>query len=85
MPHALILPLHVAQAEGDLTAAIEASIVAAGCTSSRASIAGACLGAIATDSGVRADWISELEIGMARACELVASLAELRSAHASRL
>lgn len=85
MPHALVLPLHCARAEGDFSAAIEASIVTAGCTSSRASIAGACLGAIASDSGVRPDWASELEIGEARARDLVARLVELRPGHASKL
>lgn len=79
------MPLHCARAESDFSTGIEASIVTAGCTSSRASIAGACLGAIATDMGVRPDWISELEIGKERAFELVARLVELRSGQVSKL
>lgn len=81
----MMLPLHVARAEADFSTAVEASIVAAGCTSSRASIAGACSGALATDTGVRADWISELELGDARARELVTELCVLRAARASKL
>lgn len=63
MPQALALPLHCARAEPDFVKAVEASIVTGGCTASRASLAGACYGALVTDEGLPKDWISSLALG----------------------
>lgn len=63
MPQALILPLFCAQTEGDYMKAVETSIATGGCTASRASIAGACHGALATDAGVPAEWIATTHTG----------------------
>mmetsp|Transcript_823 Transcript_823/g.1850 ORF Transcript_823/g.1850 Transcript_823/m.1850 type:complete len:87 (+) Transcript_823:960-1220(+) len=57
MPHALILPLHCARAEADYMQAVEASIMAGGCTASRANVAGACYGALATDDALPVEWV----------------------------
>lgn len=53
----MVLPLHYAQAEKDYAAAVEASISGGGCTSSRASLVGACYGALATDASIPVDWV----------------------------
>jgi len=78
MPQALLFPLHCAQAEEGFTAAVEASIVTGGCTSSRASIAGACHGALATDTCVPEEWVHKTAKGE-QILRLVAQLLALRA------
>jgi len=58
MPQALILPLHGAAAQSDYAKCVEACIMTSGCTSSRASVAGACVGALGTDSSIPSEWTS---------------------------
>ena len=74
LPQSLILPLHCAQESGYVQA-VEASIRAGGCTASRASIAGACYGAI--DASVPADWVENLAEGK-RIQELAEKLVAMR-------
>jgi len=77
MPHALILPLHCARAESAYREAVETSILAGGCTASRASLAGACLGALSTDEAVPPEWSISL-VDAERVLQLCSQLAELR-------
>ena len=77
MPHALILPLHCARAESDYKEAVETSILTGGCTSSRASLAGACFGALGTDEAVPPEWSLSLA-DVERVQQLCSRLAELR-------
>jgi len=41
----------------DFAAGVEACVMSSGCTASRASVTGACLGALGTDPGIPADWV----------------------------
>lgn len=75
----MVFPLHFARAEGDYVAAVEASIGGGGCTSSRASLAGACYGALATDRGIPAEWVGLVAAG-GRIEGLVGQLPKLRDA-----
>lgn len=76
MPQSMLLPLHCADEQG-FTDAVEASILVGGCTSSRASIAGACWGALGGDTAVPEDWLVLAAQG-AQAQELAAKLVALR-------
>lgn len=78
----MLLPLHCAQAEHSFGAAVEAAIVTGGCTSSRASLAGACQGAIGTDVGVPSDWVAATAQG-AHIQSLATQLVKLREAACS--
>lgn len=51
------MPLHGAARQSDFAACVETCVLTAGCTASRASVAGACVGALATDTAIPADWI----------------------------
>lgn len=84
LPQALILPLHCARSESSFWAVTEASIRTGGCTSSRASVAGACRGAIDTDAGVPAEWLAALALGK-RAGQLASQLVDLRRELGSKL
>jgi len=84
LPQALLLPLHCSL-EADFATAVEASILTGGCTASRASIAGACRGALAGDGAAPEDWVSsasQSNLILKMASELVT----LRDAvHASKM
>lgn len=58
-----MLPLHCARSEDGFVTAVEASILTGGCTSSRASLAGACHGALGTDAAIPKDWLDALADG----------------------
>lgn len=73
-----MLPVHCARAEPNFAAAVEASIIVGGCTSSRASIAGAVHGALATDAAIPLEWLSILHQSE-RAQQLAAELVDLRN------
>jgi len=58
LPHALILPLlHAANWELNFVKCVEDCIMTSGCVASRASIAGACVSALGSDSSVPEEWI----------------------------
>lgn len=63
MPQSLILPLHGAETQCDYAQCVEACIMASGCTSSRASVAGACVGALGTDSSIPTEWTTSTAKG----------------------
>lgn len=70
--------MHCARAEPNFAAAVEASIIVGGCTSSRASIAGAVHGALATDAAIPLEWLSMLARGD-RVQQLAGELVDLRN------
>lgn len=53
----MILPLHGATSETKFAPCVEKCIMTSGCTASRASLAGACLGALGTASAIPGDWV----------------------------
>jgi len=80
----MILPLHGAIREAEYAACVETSILTSGCTSSRASIAGACVGALGTPGAIPAEWLGLMADG-AELTALADRLLELREQLQARL
>lgn len=74
----MILPLHCMSTGADFKSVVETTIVVGGCTSSRASVAGACMGALATDAGVPEEWVAATAEGQ-HIRDLAEKLVALRS------
>jgi len=82
----MLLPLHcsggAAEASTEFQAVIETCIRTGGCTSSRASVAGACLGALATEAAVPQSWVEATAEGQ-RVRDLADQLVSLRPSNSA--
>lgn len=80
----MLLPLHCAQASVDFQQAVEKSITTGGCTASRATLAGACYGALTLEDGVPADWVASTKQA-AEVSQLAEEVAKHRETLLSRM
>lgn len=79
MPQSLIMPLQEAVCDQSFGGCVDSCIMTSGCTASRASVAGACIGALASESVIPQEWLQLLSGDAKRVAELAEQLVSLRA------